>query len=59
MMEMQFMDYMTAMQLEGNAKDDELLDEQMKHMQLENDMKGTLRNVSLLLNVFNIHDILI
>ena len=58
MMEMQFMDYMTAMQLEGNVKD-ELLDDKMKNMQLENDMKGTLRNVSLLLNVFNIHDILI
>ena len=50
MMEMQFIDYMKAMQLKSNGKD-ELVDEQMKHMELESDMKGTFRNVSFLLIV--------
>ena len=45
MMEMQFLDYMKAMKLQSNGKD-ELVDDQMKHLQLESDMKGTLRNVS-------------
>ena len=45
MMEMEFLDYMKAKQLQSNGKD-ELVEEQMKHLQLESDMKGTLRNVS-------------
>ena len=49
-MELQFLDYMKAKQLENNGKD-ELVDQQFKHMQLESDMKGTLRNVSFLLIV--------
>ena len=50
MMEMQFLDYIMAKQLECNGKD-KLIDKQMEQMQLESDMKGTLRNVSFLLTV--------
>ena len=45
MMEMQFLDYMKAKQLQSKGKD-KLIVEQMKHLQLESDMKDTLRNVS-------------
>ena len=47
MMEMQFLDYMKAKQLQSKGKDN-LVDDQMKHLQLESDMKGTLCNVSFL-----------